>query len=188
MNALSYQPLTLKNWIAFEELFGEKGACGGCWCMLWRLTRQTFEAGKGAGNKAAIHDLVAQNYSPGILVFDEDRAIAWCSVSSRDDFHYFKTTRTLKPVDEQAVWSISCLFIHKAYRRKGVSRFLLQCVEEFVKAQGGSILEAYPSIPKKDKMPDVFAWTGLVPIFERCGFELVAKRGARQIMRKFIQA
>ena len=31
-------------WDDFEELFGEKGACGGCWCMSWRLKKSVFES------------------------------------------------------------------------------------------------------------------------------------------------
>jgi len=34
---LSYQALTIESWVQFEKLFGDKGACGGCWCMWWRL-------------------------------------------------------------------------------------------------------------------------------------------------------
>lgn len=30
---LSFHPLTQKLWRDFEMLFGENGACGGCWCM-----------------------------------------------------------------------------------------------------------------------------------------------------------
>jgi len=45
------QPLTSSHWDDFETLFGDRGACGGCWCMVWRLSRKDFERGKGAGNR-----------------------------------------------------------------------------------------------------------------------------------------
>jgi hypothetical protein len=36
----------LANWIDLEKLFGAHGACGGCWCMWWRLKRSVFPAGQ----------------------------------------------------------------------------------------------------------------------------------------------
>ena len=34
---LRVRPLTPKLWPALEDLFGERGACNGCWCMYWRI-------------------------------------------------------------------------------------------------------------------------------------------------------
>ena len=38
---------------AIEALFGERGACAGCWCMHWRLERggQLWRAMQGEPNK-----------------------------------------------------------------------------------------------------------------------------------------
>jgi hypothetical protein len=44
---LEFHPVKNKRWADFETLFGERGACGGCWCMLWRLARKEFEQQKG---------------------------------------------------------------------------------------------------------------------------------------------
>jgi hypothetical protein len=46
---LQFHPVTKKRWTDFETLFGERGACGGCWCMLWRLRRKEFESQKKWG-------------------------------------------------------------------------------------------------------------------------------------------
>ncbi len=55
---LIFRPCTAARWSDLEELFGERGACGGCWCMFWRLPRKKFDAGKGAGNKRALKKIV----------------------------------------------------------------------------------------------------------------------------------
>ena len=36
---LTVRPLREDDWPAIEELFGSNGACGGCWCMWWRVPR-----------------------------------------------------------------------------------------------------------------------------------------------------
>jgi hypothetical protein len=51
---LTTQPLTPQHWDAFVGLFGERGACGGCWCMHPVLTQREYEAGKGTGNREAM--------------------------------------------------------------------------------------------------------------------------------------
>ena len=50
--------VTKDRWSDFETLFGERGACGGCWCMLWRLTRKEFEKQKGARNRRAMKKII----------------------------------------------------------------------------------------------------------------------------------
>jgi hypothetical protein len=51
--SLHFVPATPKYWPQLETLFGSKGACGGCWCMSWRLTRADFDANKGDKNRTA---------------------------------------------------------------------------------------------------------------------------------------
>ncbi|MBW2193698.1 MAG: GNAT family N-acetyltransferase, partial [Deltaproteobacteria bacterium] len=117
---LSFKPLTRDRWDDFVALFGERGACGGCWCMLWRLTRKAFEAQKGEGNKRAMKAIVDAGEVPGILAYDKSRAVGWCAVAPRSSYPALSRSRILKPVDDNPCWSVACLFIDKSYRKKGV--------------------------------------------------------------------
>lgn len=149
---LQFSPVTKKRWTDFETLFGERGACGGCWCMLWRLTRKEFENQKGAGNRMAMQAIIEAGKIPGILAFAQNEPVAWCSVALRDHFPALGRSRILKPLDDSPVWSISCLFVDKQFRRMGLSTEIIQAAVDYVKKKGGSIVEAYPVEPKKDKM------------------------------------
>ena len=64
--ALSYFPLTPGRWDDFVALFGERGACGGCWCMLWRLTKKECEAQKGEANEFFKNESVYFKRSAGV--------------------------------------------------------------------------------------------------------------------------
>jgi GNAT superfamily N-acetyltransferase len=91
----------------------------------------------------------------------------------------------LAPVDERPVWSISCLFIAKPFRRQGVSVALIGAATKFARSRGARVVEAYPVVPYSDAMPAAFAWTGTVSAYERAGFREVARRSAaRPIMRR----
>ena len=184
----NFFPVTTERWKDFEKLFGDKGACAGCWCMYWRLKQSVLDAQKGNGNKRAMKMIIGSDKIPGILAYSKGEAIGWCSVARREDFSRLDNSRILKPVDEKSVWSVVCFFIHKNYRKKGLSTALLNAAKKFVKANGGKILEGYPVEPKKDKMPDVFAWTGLSAAFQSAGCKEVARRSeTRPIMRFYLK-
>ena len=181
-------PVTNERWNDFEKLFGEKGACAGCWCMYWRLKQSDLDAKKGNGNKRAMKKIIGSGKIPGILAYSEGKPIGWCSVAPREDFSRLGNSRILKPVDEKSVWSVVCFFIHKAHRKMGLSIALLNAAKKFVKSSGGKILEGYPIEPKKDKMPDAFAWTGISAAFQSAGFKEVARRSeTRPIMRFYLK-
>ena len=184
----TFYPVTKERWKDFEILFGEKGACAGCWCMYWRIRQSVWEKQKGDGNKKAIKKIIFSDEVPGILAYLNDEPVGWCSVAPREEFIKLGNSRILKPVDDNLVWSVVCFFIHRNYRRKGLSITLLNAAKKFVKSKGGKIIEGYPVEPKKDKMPDAFAWTGLSEAFKKAGFKEVLRRSeTRPIMRYYLK-
>ncbi|UCF79591.1 MAG: GNAT family N-acetyltransferase [Candidatus Eiseniibacteriota bacterium] len=182
--ALEFRPLSTEEWGHFEKLFGERGACGGCWCMWWRLRQREFESQKGEGNRRAMKRIVASGRIPGLLAFHRGMPVGWCSLAPREEFVRLEHSRILKPVDDRPVWSVVCFFVSKDYRRRGVSGRLLEAAVRYVKRRGGKIVEGYAVEPKKVRMPDLFAYHGLSCVFRDAGFKEVARRSpSRPIMR-----
>ena len=106
------------------------------------------------------------------------------AIAPRESYSALQRSRVLKKIDDQPVWSVSCLFVKKEHRNHGVSVQLLRAAVAYVKEQGGTIVEGYPVEPKTDRMPDVFAWTGLVSAFRQAGFVECARGSpTRPIMR-----
>lgn len=181
---LRFALATASRWADLEKLFGVRGACGGCWCMFWRRPRKEFDAGKGAGNKSALRRIVNAGEKPGIIAYNGKEPIAWCAVAPRERYVALERSRILKPVDARPVWSISCLYIMRAYRRKGVSSQLLRAAVDFAAKQGARVVEGYPVEPSMEKMPDPFLWHGIPSAFKAAGFKEVLRRSkSRPIMR-----
>lgn len=181
---LTFEPLTERNWQDFVTLFGERGACAGCWCMWFRVTSREFEAGKGEGNREAMQQLVKSGKVPGILAYLTGVPVGWCSVAPREEYKRLQNSRILKPVDEQPVWSVVCLFVDKESRGSGVAIGLLRAAVEFVRERGGTIVEGYAIEPKGERMPALFAYHGPAAAFLKAGFKEVARRSKRRpIMR-----
>ena len=182
---LTFHPASASRWSDLEELFGERGACGGCWCMFWRLPRKEFDAGKGATNKRALQRIVRTGREPGVIGYLDKEPIAWCAVAPREDYIALERSRILKPVDDRPVWSVSCLFIKKPYRRRGISAACLGAAVAFAAAHGAAVVEGYPVEPANNKIPDPFLWHGIASAFLAAGFKEVARRSnSRPIMRR----
>jgi GNAT superfamily N-acetyltransferase len=186
--ALEIQPVTSENWADLEKLFGPRGAIGGCWCMWWRIKRTEFEAQQGHGNHEAMRSIVESGVVPGILAYSAGEPVAWCSVAPREEFSVLDRSPVLKRIDDQPVWSVVCFFMAKGYRHQGVSSLMLKAAVDHAAQHGAHIVEGYPIEPKKDRAPDIYAFTGMVSIFKKMGFLEVARRSeSRPIMRYFIE-
>ncbi|MBN2399283.1 MAG: GNAT family N-acetyltransferase [Candidatus Aminicenantes bacterium] len=183
---LTVEPLGRKNWTDFVHLFGSRGACGNCWCMYPRLKNQEFEQGKkNQGNKKAMKKIVWAGKPAGLLGFFEGRAIAWCAFAPRQDFSRLERSRIHKRIDDLPVWSIPCLFIARDFRKKGVSNLLLRAVTKYAREKKIKILEAYPLDPARGKLPDAFAWHGLVRSFAAAGFVVVDRTSKNRPMVRY---
>jgi GNAT superfamily N-acetyltransferase len=184
-----FHPLTPERWSDLESLFGERGACGGCWCMWPRVPRADFEKGKGAANKGAFRRIVRAGEPPGILAYANGAPAGWCAIGPRAGFVRLEGSRVLAPVDDQPVWSVVCFFIARPYRRQGLSAALLREAARFAAARGARIVEGYPIDPQSKTSADAFAWTGLARSFESAGFtETLRRSPTRPIMRLAVGA
>lgn len=182
--ALEFHPLTADRWDDFARLFGPRGACGGCWCMFWRLRRADFERQKGDANRDAMHELVRSGTEPGLLAYHGGAPVGWVAVARREQYPALARSRILRPIDATPVWSVSCLFVARAYRNRGVSVRLLRAAVDFVRAKGGDVVEGYPVEPRAGAVAPAFAWTGLAAAFRKAGFHEVARGSpTRPIMR-----
>jgi GNAT superfamily N-acetyltransferase len=184
---ITVQPLTSSRWPEFEQLFGPRGACCGCWCMYWRLPRKQFDQQAGEQNRQGMKALLDSGATPGLLAYQDNQPVGWCCVAPREECPALARSRILKPFDEQPVWSVVCFFIARAQRHKGLTVQLLQAALEYARSNGAKIVEGYPVEPRTGRTPDVFAYTGLFSAFLQAGFREVARRSeTRPIMRYFL--
>jgi GNAT superfamily N-acetyltransferase len=187
LSKLKFKPLEKSNWKDFVKLFGENGACGGCWCMSWRLKSSDFEKNKGELNKTAFKKIVYKNEEPGLIAYLNDEPVAWCAVAPREKYIRLENSRVLKRIDKEPVWSITCFYIQKPFRGQGLSVAMLKSVIEFCKTKKVKIIEGYPVIPYSQKIPGVFAWTGIYSAFIKSGFKDMTRISpSRPIMRFYL--
>ena len=182
--AIEIHPLTPDRWDDFEALFGKNGACAGCWCTWWRMGQSEWLATKGDGTKRKMRALVKKGPPPGLLAYAGDEAVGWCALAPREDYPRLSRSKILAPVDDAPVWSVTCFFVKRDWRRRGVTVALLKHAAHWVATRRGRLLEGYPTDTKKDQ-PAAFVFHGLLGAFRRAGFREVARRSrSRPIVRK----
>jgi GNAT superfamily N-acetyltransferase len=182
---LSFKPLKRNLWTDFEELFGPNGACAGCWCMFWKLRGEEYEEARGVETRQMHKSIVDSGISTGLIAYLHGEVVGWIAVEPRAAYTRLSHSRSLKPVDEQPVWSVTCFFIARKFRRQGITVELLKAAIEHVKEQGGKIVEGYP-IDAQTKLPATSIYTGTASAFEQAGFQEVARRTPTRPIFRFI--
>jgi GNAT superfamily N-acetyltransferase len=176
---IKFRELRKTDWPNIELLFGERGACGGCWCMSWRAPHggKAWREASGEPNRRAFAKLVTSGKAHGILAFDGAVPVAWCAFGKRTEFPRTETVKAYRRDDIDDVWSINCFFIAKGYRDKGLSEQLAEAAVRAIQKRKGRTIEAYPVPLTKDgnKLPAAWAYTGPEIIFKRLGFKLAQR-------------
>lgn len=183
---LSFHPLTIDRWKDFENLFGEKGACAGCWCMYWFMGKKEYDEKRSDGRtKKEMKKIVKNNSEPGIIAYDDNKPVGWVAIQPREKYPRLSKSKILQPIDNKPVWSIVCFFVHKEYRKRGISVELIKNACDFAAFKGGTIVEAYPVETKTKNSAAVFIYTGTASAFKKAGFKEAARRSeTRLIMRR----
>src|SRR5260370_5112318 len=120
-----------------------------------------------------------------VLAFDGDTAVGWCQLTPGDALPWLARAWRLKRVDDVPVWSLSCLYVRKGYRRQGITSALIAAALKTAKHAKAPALEAYPL--DADKTPSA-SGTGYATTFARAGFELAACHvPPRPIMRHHLK-
>ena len=179
---LTVRSLTPELWPALADLFGPHGASNGCWCMYWRIG-SAYSKRPREQNKSEFRRIVKKGPPPGLLAFDGDVAVGWCQLTPRSVLPRLETARFTRRVDDAPVWSLSCFYVRRGYRKKGVTSALVKAALKVAKRAKAPGLEAYP-VDTHAKTATVNLYTGVASTLERAGFKVVTRPAPhRPIMR-----
>jgi GNAT superfamily N-acetyltransferase len=182
------KPLSPETWPDLVDLFGTHGASSGCWCMFFRMPRKEFHSTDPEEHRKMFEQVAKSGAPAGLLAYDGEKAVGWCAVAPRTEYTAIVQSRLYQPVDDQPIWSLTCFFIRRGFRHKGVSRFLIARAIEYARDHGAAAVEAYPMMHTGSKVQEASAYTGFDTVFADLGFELIENRsGKHPIMRYPIQ-
>jgi ribosomal protein S18 acetylase RimI-like enzyme len=186
---LTVLPATPERWEDVETIFHARGCsvARNCWCIHYRRTGAPAPVPAGttraAVYRAALRDLVESGTPPGLIAYRDELPVGWISIGPREDFARLQRSPVMKPVDDKPVWSIICFVVPAAQRSQGVAKALLRGAIAYAREHGVTLLEAYP-VDRAGRGKDETMWFGAKSIYDRLGFEEVARRKpARPVVR-----
>lgn len=150
-----------------------------CWCLAYRITSAEYNALRGEQRADRVRGLCADEPAPGVLAYDGDTPVGWCSVSPRSSMERLNRSRTMPPLDDLPVWSVVCFVISAPYRRKGVSAALLAGAVDHARSHGAPAVEGYPVDTDGTRIGSSAAHVGTTTLFEAAGFERIRPTAAR---------
>lgn len=176
-----------ETYVDFEELATKQGSC---WCMYYQR-KAPIGRGKTASqvrraNRRDKKALVRQGQSHAILVYDGERPVGWCQYGSADELPRIDAGRgykkTGRPAGEERLWRITCFFVDREYRGKGVAKLALHEALASIERQGGGVVEAFPVVSEKMARVPEWRWFGTLSMFEKEGFSRTAPLGTSGVL------
>lgn len=175
MPDLTIQPLTPDTWPAFAALVERHGGIfGGCWCVGFHACGLTRDP---AANRAAKEALVMQGRAHAALVMEGETCLGWCQFGPVDELTRIKNRRAYDAAGvPPADWRITCFFVDRSARRRGIAERALNGAIALIASLGGGRVEAFPEDTAGRKRQP-FLWGGALSMFERAGFSVAVPVG-----------
>ena len=147
------------------------------------------ERGQGAeANRALKKRYVEQCAAHAALVVDGDEAVAWAEYGTPAEL---PSIHHCKQYDAEADltpdYRVTCIFVDKRYRRRGLAETALLGAVDLISQAGGGVVEGDPHVPGEGKMSSSFLYNGTGAMYERCGFDFVRSKGMKNtVMRRTV--
>lgn len=170
------EPLTPATWDAYARMIERhNGVFGGCWCT-WFHTMAAEKERSYDANRALKRRLVGEGRAHAALAFDGDEAVAWAQYGTPEELpNIYHRKQYDAEADLRPDYRITCIFVDKKHRRRGLSAVVLRGVLDLIAAAGGGVVEGYPhDTPGKRQS---VLYDGTRALFERAGFEHVRPKG-----------
>ncbi len=162
--------LSLKTWPDFETLAEANGGVwGGCWCM-WYHGKAEADASPEEKREAK-RCRVAEGRAHAALVYEDSAPVGWCQFGPPGELPRLHNQRAYeKEASASPDWRITCFFVGKGHRGKGVGTAALAGAVAEIAQLGGGIVEGYPEDIEGRKVSPAFLFNGALSTFEAQGF------------------
>lgn len=172
------QALSEATWPAFADLVERHGGIwGGCWCMAFHPDGHLRDAQRRERKAARVRAGTAH----AALVFDGPLCVGWCQFGPPEELPRIKHRRAyeLAVAGRPAApdWRITCFFVDKAYRGRGVAATALAGALALMAQRGGGTVESQPEDVSDRQVSASFLYNSRLAMFERQGFQRVARLG-----------
>jgi GNAT superfamily N-acetyltransferase len=178
-----FEPVTAQREADLDAFSRAYGRFGYCSCMRWRLPSGRYRDLGRDGRAAALGDLVRAGEPVGVLAYEGEHAVGWCSIAPRGGYRAITASRVIPQVPGDGVWSVACFFLAPRARRRGLTALLLEAACGYAAWSGALIAEAYPWPGGAS-----YRYMGTRELYLAAGFhDLPVPPGYRPVMRRSLR-
>jgi GNAT superfamily N-acetyltransferase len=178
MAAFTVKRLDEATWPDFARLVERhNGVWGGCWCMAFHA--EGGERGKTFAQKRSEKECrVREGRAHAALVYDGPTCVGWCQFGPTEELPRIKHQRAYREgLAALPDWRITCFFVDKSYRGKGVAAAALEGALQEIAHLGGGTIESYPEDAEGRSVSSSFLHNATASMFERQGFKRTRQLG-----------
>jgi len=167
---LRVKALDASTWPDFAQLVERhNGVWGGCWCMAFHAEGVGHVT--AAQNRSNKEQRVREGRAHAALVYDAEACVGWCQFGPPDELPRVKNLRAYeRELTTLPDWRITCFFIDRRRRGRGVASAALEGALAQIAQLGGGLVESYPADMPDAKLASGFGFNTNVAMFERHGF------------------
>ncbi|MDI6028686.1 GNAT family N-acetyltransferase [Corticibacterium sp. UT-5YL-CI-8] len=167
-----------------RALFRRTKATDGCWCMWYIISVRDYHAGRGAANQRLFTGLMRESDRPmGLLAYVDGDPAGWIALGPRSRFARALGTPTLQgrdPREDALVWLVTCFFVAREHRRKGLAGSLLDAAIELARRSAAKAIEGFPT--QGHKIASTDSQVGTEQMFAERGFEVVRRPSSNRVI------
>ena len=194
--AIEVVPASADRWADVERVMRTPGDPETCWCQVFRVPRDDWDARPTAQNRDDLHALVTDGVRPGLVAYDDGEPVGWCSVAPLEQLVRLASSPSIAAArpdgdDLEGRWAVTCFVVTEAARGSGLVGVLLEAAVSFARAQGATAVEGIPlDVEAAAEVTPDHLFGGTLKAFEGAGFEPGERLGPDRVLvvRRLVHA
>jgi GNAT superfamily N-acetyltransferase len=186
--AIEVLPASADRWADVERVMQTPGDPETCWCQVFRVPRDDWEARPTSQNRDDLHALVTAGARPGLVAYDDGEPVGWCSVAPLEQFVRLASSPFIAAArpdgdDLAGRWAVTCFVVTDSARGSGLVATLLDTAVAFAREQGAAGIEGIPlDVAAADHVTPDELFAGTLTAFEAAGFEAGERLGPDRVL------
>ena len=140
-----------------------------CYCMFYnfKATSDIWDKRTGPQNRNEAEKQIKSGKLKGFLAYHNNKPVGFCNANAKSELFFDKYRFEINDTGTDAIVSVVCFVIDPDYRRKGISKLLLNKVINTYSGSTYKFIESYPSTGNNDEAAN---YHGFYEMYNKMGF------------------
>lgn len=180
MVQITTRPATPVEWDDVQAALTGGGDGASCQCAWPVLANKAWNETTVDQRRELLRDELEAGPPPGLVAYVDGEAAGWIRIGPRTAQARTIRSRVVKngsaePLDDDAVWAVTCFSVRKEHRRQGLNAALLEAAVAYARERGARVVEGYPLATDRMKPATNLLFVGALSTFLAAGFREVAR-------------